>query len=104
MIHGRWIMVDVLSLGHAALIAIGLGAGIVIARGAMRRVIGQVLMQSLIAGAIAGGFLAALVVAMQLLDLRSIFISLPPALSEMLTFGLDLPLGLAALVAGGAAS
>ena len=32
MIHGRWIIVDVLSLGHAALIAIGLGAGNVIAR------------------------------------------------------------------------
>jgi branched-chain amino acid transport system permease protein len=102
MIHGRWIIVDVLSLGHAALIAIGLGAGMAIARGAMRPVTGQALTQSLIAGAIAGGFLAALVLAMHLLDLRSIFISLPPALSEMLTFGLDLPLGLVVLFAGGA--
>jgi branched-chain amino acid transport system permease protein len=102
MIHGRWIIVDVLSLGQAALVAIGLGTGIVIARGTIGRVTGQVLAHSLIAGAIAGGFLAGLIIAMQVLDLRSIFISLPPALTEMLTFGLDLPLGLAILVAGGA--
>jgi branched-chain amino acid transport system permease protein len=102
MIHGRSIVVDVLSLGHATLIAIGLGAGIAIAPGVTGRVTGPIVAQSLIAGAIAGGFLAVLVVAMQILDLRSIFISLPPALSEMLTFGLDLPLGLVVLVAGGA--
>jgi branched-chain amino acid transport system permease protein len=103
MIHGRWIIVDVLSLGHAALIAIGLGAGIAVARGAARRVSGQVLVQSLVAGAIAGVFPAVLVTAMEAIDLRSIFISLPPALSEMLTLGLDLPLGLVVLVGGGTA-
>jgi len=103
LIHGRWIIVDVLSLGHATLIAIGLGAGITIARGVSDRVTGPILTQSLIAGAVAGGFLVMLVVAMEILDLRAIFISLPPALSEMLTFGLDLPLGLIVLIAGGAA-
>ena len=102
MFHGRWIIVDVLSLGHATLIAIGLGAGIAVARGAVGRVTPQILVHSLIAGAIAGGLPAVLVVAMQVLDLRSIFISLSPALSEMLTFGLDLPLGLAILVGGAA--
>jgi branched-chain amino acid transport system permease protein len=103
MIHGRWIIVDVLSLGHAALIAIGLGAGNVIARGETRSVSGPVLTESLIAGAIAGALLGLLVVAMEVLDLRSMFISLPVALSEMLTFDLGLPLGLLILVGGGAA-
>ena len=103
MIHARWIIVDLLSLGHATLIAIGLGAGITIARGASGRVTGPILTRSLIAGAVAGGFLAVLVVAMEILDLRAIFISLPPALSAMLTFGLGVPLGLIVLVAGGAA-
>jgi branched-chain amino acid transport system permease protein len=103
MIHGRWIIVDVLSLGHAALIAIGLGAGIAIARAEARRVTWQIVGHGALAGAIAGGLLAALVAAMQLLDLRAIFISLPPALTEMLTFGLDLPFGLAILIASAAA-
>ena len=97
MFHGRWIIVDVLSLGHAALIAVALGAGIVIARGAIGRVAGRVLVHSLIAGAIAGGLLAVLVAAMQVLDLRTIFISLSPPLTEMLTFGLDVPFGMAIL-------
>jgi branched-chain amino acid transport system permease protein len=102
MFHGRWIIVDILSLGHATLITIGLGAGIAVAHGPARRVTGPVLIESAIAGAVAGLLLAAVVVAMQLFDLRAIFISLPPALTEMLTFGLDLPLGLAALIAGAA--
>jgi branched-chain amino acid transport system permease protein len=103
MFHGRWIIVDTLSLGHAALITIGIGAGITVARGAALEVTGEVLVQSLIAGAIAGGLLGVLVIAMEAIDLRSMFISLPVALSEMLTFDLGLPLGLAILVVGGAA-
>jgi branched-chain amino acid transport system permease protein len=102
MLHGRQIIVDVLSLGHAVLIATGLGAGLVIARGETRRMTGPILLQSAVAGAITGGFLAVLVVAMEIIDLRSIFISLSPALIEMLTLGFDLPLGLAILVVGGA--
>ncbi|MEI4914068.1 hypothetical protein Q8G39_28895, partial [Klebsiella pneumoniae] len=43
-----------------------------------------------LAGAITGGLLAVLVVAMSALDLRSIFIALSPALLELLTFGVSL--------------
>jgi branched-chain amino acid transport system permease protein len=100
--HERWIIVDVLTLGHAVLIALGLGAGIVVARGGVGRPGGAVLALSLVAGALAGFLTALLVLAMETVDLRSMFIALSPALSAMLTFGLGLPLGLVALVCGSA--
>lgn len=101
MIHGRWLIVDILTVGRAALIAIGPAAGVVVARGEARRTSGQGLVGSLIAGAIAGFLPAVLVLSMQTIDLRPLFISLSPALFDMLTFGLDLPLGLVFLVCGG---
>jgi branched-chain amino acid transport system permease protein len=102
MLHGRWIIVEVLSLGHAVLITVALGAGIAVARGGEGGVTAALIGRGLLAGAIAGAFLAVLVVAMEVLDLRSIFISLPPALAAMLTLGLDFPLGLIVLVVGAA--
>lgn len=102
MIEERWIVVGVLSLGDAALLAIGLGTGAAIAgRAAFHQKL-PLALQSLVAGGIAGGLLALLVVAMQLLDLRSIFIALSPSLSQSLTFGLGLPAGPALLVGAGA--
>ncbi|MFZ1430389.1 MAG: branched-chain amino acid ABC transporter permease [Geminicoccaceae bacterium] len=102
MIHGRWVIVDILTVGHTALIAVGLAAGVVVARGETRRASLHGLVRSLVAGAFAGFLPAILVLTMQTIDLRPIFISLSPALFEMLTFGLDLPLGLVSLVCGGA--
>jgi branched-chain amino acid transport system permease protein len=91
-IQERWIIVELLSLGHAAPIAIGLGAGIASSPGEGSGPSRQVMVRSLIAGAIAGFLPAMLVLAMGTVDLRSIFLSLSPALFEMLTFGLELPL------------
>ena len=54
MIHGRWVIVDILTVGHAALIAIGLAAGVFVARGEAHRASLQGLVRSLVAGAIAG--------------------------------------------------
>jgi len=99
MIHGRAIVVDVLSLGQVALIAIALGAGAFIARRETARRLPEVLLHSVLAGAITGLMLAALVLAMDTFDLRSIFIALSPQLEEMLTFGFDdIFTGLAILV------
>src|SRR5579864_4975938 len=103
MINERAIIVDVLSMAQAALLAIGLGAGAYLARGERDQPTGPIVLHGLIVGAIAGGLLAVLVVAMNTIDLRSIFISLSPQTSDMLTFGLDLEYAVPLLVAAGAA-
>jgi branched-chain amino acid transport system permease protein len=102
MMHGRAIIVDVLSLGQVALIAIGLGTGAFIARRESVRPFVEVVLHSLLAGAIAGAMLAVLLIAMDTFDLRSIFIALSPQLEEMLTFGFDdLSTGVAILIVAG---
>lgn len=103
MIHGRAIIVDVLTLGQAALLAIALGAGAFVARSERTLPKLQVMLHSALAGAVASGVLAVLVLATDALDLRSIFIALSPPLMDMLTFDLEsLPEGLAVLIVGGA--
>jgi branched-chain amino acid transport system permease protein len=103
MIHGRAIIVDILTLGQAALLAIALGAGAFVARSERTMPKLQVLLHSALAGVIASGVLALLVLAIGALDLRSIFIALSPPLVDMLTFEFDsLPEGLAVLIVGGA--
>lgn len=103
MIHERAIIVDLLSMAQAALLAIGLGAGAYIARRQRDLAIPALLIHGLIAGAIAGAALAVLVVAMNAIDLRSIFISLSPQTSDMLTFELDLEYAVPMLIGAGAA-
>jgi branched-chain amino acid transport system permease protein len=102
MINARAVIVDVLTMAHAALLAIGLGAGAYLARGERDKPMGTIVLHGLIAGAIAGGLLAVLVVAMNAIDLRSIFISLSPQTSDMLTLELDLEYAVPLLVASGA--
>jgi branched-chain amino acid transport system permease protein len=103
MLHERAIIVGVMSLGHATLLAIGLGAGLVAARGTER--LGTRLTRGILSGAIAGAFISLLPIIMQMISLRWMFISLSPQLSDMLTFGMDVPIGsllmvVAAAVAG----
>ncbi|HEV3248011.1 MAG TPA: branched-chain amino acid ABC transporter permease [Beijerinckiaceae bacterium] len=102
MIHGRAIIVGMLSLGQAALVTLGLGAGAFITRRESRHSFAQVVVHSLVAGAVAGALLAILVLATDAFDLRAIFIALSPDLQEMLTFGFDVPVGAAILVGAGA--
>ena len=102
MIHGRTIIVDLLTLGQVALLAIGLGTGALVARREGRHPLAEILVHSLLAGAIVGGILAGLVLAIDAFDLRSIFIALSPQLQDMLTFGLDdIAVGAAILVGAG---
>jgi len=102
MIHARAVIVDVLTMAHAALLAIGLGAGAYVARGERDKPAATIVLHGLIAGAISGGLLAVLVVAMNAIDLRSIFISLSPQTSDMLTLELDLEYAVPLLVAAAA--
>ncbi|MBS0560970.1 MAG: hypothetical protein JSR21_13040, partial [Proteobacteria bacterium] len=87
LLHERAIIVGVLSLGHATLLATGIGAGIAAARG--HEGLGARLLRGLIAGAIAGGVLALLPLLMTAVSLRYMFISLSPQLLQMLTFDAD---------------
>ncbi|HVM78394.1 MAG TPA: branched-chain amino acid ABC transporter permease [Stellaceae bacterium] len=102
MIHGRAIIVGVLSVGQAALLAIGLIAGAVIARRERSLPAGQTLLHSAVAGGIAGAILGLLVLLMAAIDVRDIFIALSPQLLEMLTFGLDVAIVVPILVVAGA--
>ena len=100
MLHHRWIIVGALSLGHATLLAIGIGAGTFAARHRPRGA--ATLLGAALAGAVSALPLAALGEVMLCINLRWMFIALSPDLLHMLTFGFDAPPGLALLVAGGA--
>jgi branched-chain amino acid transport system permease protein len=90
--HQRWIVIDVLSLGQAALLLIAGGAG-AMARG---------LLPGLLAGATAGVPIAALTVVMSFVPLHAIFIALSPDLFDMLTLGQGLTTGVGILIGGAA--
>ncbi len=98
LINARWIVVGVLSLGHAALIAIGLGAGAVVAARRNSAEFWPLALPSLVAGGVAGGLLASLTLAMRFIDLRPVFIVLSPPVLKTLTFGLGVPTGPVVLV------
>jgi branched-chain amino acid transport system permease protein len=90
--HQRWIIVDTLTLGQAALLLIAGGAGAMAGRP----------VSGMVAGAASGLPLAGLAIAMSLVPLNSIFIALSHDLLDMLTLGLGLTLGIGALIGGGA--
>ena len=103
LISARWIVVGVLSLGHAALIALGLGAGAAVAARRTPPSSGRSLCASLLAGARRGR-------PPRIADagdarsstLRPIFIALSPAVQKALTFGLGVPAGPAVLIVASA--
>jgi len=93
MFDRRWIVVDVVSLGQAALIAIALGGGAAtVLRSAPVKPL-PAAAAGLVAGGAAGLLLALLALAMQALPLRRVFIALSPVLLRTLAFGLGEPLG-----------
>jgi branched-chain amino acid transport system permease protein len=101
LLHERSIIVGVVSLGHATLLAAGIGAGIAAARG--DEALGARLLRGLAAGAVGGAVLALLPMLMSAVSLRYMFISLSPQLLQMLTFDADeLWQGCLMLVAAGA--
>ena len=102
LMDARWIIVNVVSLGDTALIAIGLGAGAMVAARTRSSEFWPLVPPSLVAGGVAGGLLALLALAMQAFPLRQIFIALSPSLLKSLTFGLGAPLGGAVLIVVGA--
>jgi len=92
MLHQRWIVVDVLTLGQAALFLIAGGAGAMAGRP----------LGGLLAGAAAGVPIAALTVIMDAVPLQWMFIALSNDLFQMLTTEQGLAVGCAILIGGGA--
>ena len=88
LMDARWVIVDVVSLGDAALIAIGLSAGAVIAARTRSSEFWPLVPPTLVAGGVAGGLLALLALAIESFPLRQIFIALSPSLLKSMTFGL----------------
>jgi branched-chain amino acid transport system permease protein len=101
MLHGRWIVVDTLSLGQATLVLLGLGAGVVAVPARLSVGTGARLFAGAVAGVAAGVPMALLVLLMVALGPQSIFIALSPALLKMLTGGLDIGAGCLLLLGGG---
>ena len=81
LMDARWIIVNVVSLGDTALMAIGLGAGAMVAARTRSSEFWPLVPPSLVAGGVAGGLLALLALAMQAFPLRQIFIALSPSTS-----------------------
>jgi branched-chain amino acid transport system permease protein len=102
LMDARWVVVNVVSLGDAVLIAIGLSAGATVAWRAPFSPFWPLAFRALLAGGVAGALLALLALGMQALPLRQIFIALSPAVLKSLTFGLGASLGGALLVVAGA--
>ncbi len=90
--HQRWVVVDVLSLGQAALLLIAGGAGTMAGRP----------LPGLLAGAAAGLPIAMLTIVMAIVPLNSVFIALSSSLLGMLTLGSGVAAGIGILIGGGA--
>ncbi len=102
MLHQRWIVLDTISLGQAALLLLGVGAGAMAVPATASASRSTRLLSGLIAGVAASLPLMALVLAMSLVRLQAIFIALSHDLFVMLTFGWGASLGLLALAGAGA--
>jgi branched-chain amino acid transport system permease protein len=92
MLHQRWIVIDVLTLGQAVLLLIAGGAGAMAGRP----------LGGLLAGAASGVPIAALAVIMDAVPVQWMFIALSNDLFQMLTTEQGLAVGCAVLIGGGA--
>jgi branched-chain amino acid transport system permease protein len=95
----RWLIVDVLDIGHALLLAAAMGGGASLTR--RERGPGG-LAASVLAGATAGAALALLVALVRIANLRWIFISLAPLTLNRIGYGLPDGEAAGALALGGA--
>ncbi len=102
MFNTRWIIVDVLSLGHALLVVIAGGLGLFVANKTSGQEFWSRVMQGAGAGAVAGGVASVLVLVLAQFKLRFIFVQLKPQLMKMLTYGQDAVPGSILLIVGGA--
>ncbi|HLJ61497.1 MAG TPA: branched-chain amino acid ABC transporter permease [bacterium] len=100
----RWVVADVVSLGHVVLLAVGVGAGYVAASAPARRGQKPGPLAGPGAGVVVGASLAVLLLAGAAVNLRTMFINASPTLYELLAFGRSLQEGVALLLLLGAAA
>ncbi len=100
MLNERAVIVHVMSLGHATLLLLGVGAG-AMAAGAAGIAVAR-LGRGALAGALAAALVGALAAAAAFIPLQSIFIELSAPLVKLLAFGLELRVGLPVLLLAGA--
>ena len=102
MLHQRWIVVDTISLGQATLALLAVGAGVMATPAQLKATPGTRLLWGMVSGACAAVPLVALITAMEMIRLQSIFIALSGDLLSMLTFGQQPVVGGLLLLACGA--
>ena len=95
---GVALITGVITVGHTMLLLTGLGAGFLAAR---RAPAGQAVLAGAVAGLIAGGMLAALVLIGSVVNLRAVMLQASPLLYNLLTFNLGAAGFWAPLIAGG---
>jgi branched-chain amino acid transport system permease protein len=100
----RYIISEVISMGHTLLLLTGVFMGYVAAKRTIPRGSGRALLNSTISGAMVGLFLALLVLLGESVNLRSVFINASPGLFDLLTFGQGLAVGSLLLLLSGALS
>ena len=100
----RYIISDVVSMGHTLLFLVGIFAGYLTARRTTRDEPSRPLAQSLLAGLMVGGLLALLVLAGSLMNLRKVFINASSMLYKLLTLDLGMEGGIFFLLCAGPVS
>ena len=86
MFHERWIIDQIVTLGHAVILVFAMWGGWQVAAKTTSRGGVLIALQGAGAGAVAGMILAVLPILMSVIKLRGVFIALTPALSKMLLF------------------
>ena len=102
MFSQRWIIFDVLNLGHTVIIGCGIGAGMLVAHRIDDWRLRRLLLPGLGAGAVTGAIVAALALCIHFFNLRNVFIALRKSLLDVLVFDQSLATGVVILIAGGA--
>jgi branched-chain amino acid transport system permease protein len=100
----RDIISNVISMGHTLLLLVPIFIGYLISKRTTRTEPQWVLVNSLISGLVIGGFLALLVIAGNLINLRKVFVNAMPTLYELLTFKQGTRVGVLLLIGAGALS
>jgi branched-chain amino acid transport system permease protein len=100
----RYIISEVISMGHTLLLLTGVFMGYVAAKRTTPRSAVRALLNSTISGVMVGLFLALLVLLGKSVNLRSVFINASPVLFDLLTFGQGLAVGSLLLLLTGALS
>ncbi|QPC92616.1 branched-chain amino acid ABC transporter permease [Mesorhizobium sp. INR15] len=102
LMHGRVIIVDVLTLGQCFLLMLGLAAGAKSHAVAVPRAILADVARGVVAGSVYGAVLAVGLALFQVAFLRTVLVSLSPDLRRMLSLGLETGQAMATLIIAGA--